>query len=134
MTASTRAIELADIAAKAADKRLGFDIVALDVSNNMPLTDIFLLVSGRNERMVLSIADEIEDAMRDIGQRTLRREGRREGRWVLLDFNDIVVHVFHEEERTFYGLERLWNDAPVVKLDLGEGDVAAEQPNQAEQS
>ncbi len=134
MTASTRAIELADIAAKAADKRLGFDIVALDVSNNMPLTDIFLLASGRNERMVLSIADEIEDAMRDIGQRTLRREGRREGRWVLLDFNDIVVHVFHEEERTFYGLERLWNDAPVVKLDLGEGDAAADQPNQAEQS
>ncbi|MBF4459610.1 MULTISPECIES: ribosome silencing factor [unclassified Pseudoclavibacter] len=134
MTASTRAIELADIAAKAADKRLGFDIVALDVSNNMPLTDIFLLVSGRNERMVLSIADEIEDAMRDIGQRTLRREGRREGRWVLLDFNDIVVHVFHEEERTFYGLERLWNDAPVVKLDLGEGDAVATEPNQAEQS
>lgn len=134
MTASTRAIELADIAARAADKRLGFDIVGLDVSNNMPLTDIFLLVSGRNERMVLSIADEIEDAMRDIGQRTLRREGRREGRWVLLDFNDIVVHVFHEEERTFYGLERLWNDAPVVKLDLGEGDAAATEPNQAEQS
>lgn len=133
MTASTRAIELADIAAKAADKRLGFDIVALDVSNNMPLTDIFLLVSGRNERMVLSIADEIEDAMRDIGQRTLRREGRREGRWVLLDFNDIVVHVFHEEERTFYGLERLWNDAPVVKLDLGEGDDASGQ-DQAELS
>ncbi|PPG32454.1 ribosome silencing factor [Pseudoclavibacter sp. RFBG4] len=134
MTASTRAIELADIAARAADKRLGFDIVGLDVSNNMPLTDIFLLVSGRNERMVLSIADEIEDAMRDIGQRTLRREGRREGRWVLLDFNDIVVHVFHEEERTFYGLERLWNDAPVVKLDLGEGDAAATESNQAEQS
>ncbi|PPG30719.1 ribosome silencing factor [Pseudoclavibacter sp. RFBB5] len=123
MTASTRAIELAHVAAKAADKRLGFDIVALDVSNNMPLTDIFLLVSGRNERMVLSIADEIEDAMRDIGQRTLRREGRREGRWVLLDFNDIVVHVFHEEERMFYGLERLWNDAPVVKLDIGAEDA-----------
>ncbi|MBS3179564.1 MULTISPECIES: ribosome silencing factor [unclassified Pseudoclavibacter] len=123
MTASTRAIELAHVAAKAADKRLGFDIVALDVSNNMPLTDIFLLVSGRNERMVLSIADEIEDAMRDIGQRTLRREGRREGRWVLLDFNDIVVHVFHEEERMFYGLERLWNDAPVVKLDIGADDA-----------
>ncbi|NYF14614.1 MULTISPECIES: ribosome silencing factor [Pseudoclavibacter] len=123
MTASTRAIELAHVAAKAADTRLGFDIVALDVSNNMPLTDIFLLVSGRNERMVLSIADEIEDAMRDIGQRTLRREGRREGRWVLLDFNDIVVHVFHEEERMFYGLERLWNDAPVVKLDIGADDA-----------
>lgn len=123
MTASTRAIELAHVAAKAADTRLGFDIVALDVSNNMPLTDIFLLVSGRNERMVLSIADEIEDAMRDIGQRTLRREGRREGRWVLLDFNDIVVHVFHEEERMFYGLERLWNDAPVVRLDIGADDA-----------
>lgn len=130
MTASTRAIELADVAAKAADKRLGFDIVALDVSNNMPLTDIFLLASGRNERMVLSIADEIEDTMRDIGQRTLRREGRREGRWVLLDFNDIVVHVFHEEERMFYGLERLWNDAPVVKLDLGDDSNEPEQEEQ----
>ncbi|WP_424465346.1 ribosome silencing factor [Pseudoclavibacter helvolus] len=134
MTASTRAIELANVAAQAADKRLGFDIVALDVSNNMPLTDIFLLVSGRNERMVLSIADEIEDAMRDIGQRTLRREGRREGRWVLLDFNDIVVHVFHEEERMFYGLERLWNDAPVVKLDLGDGDADSAAPDQAAQN
>ncbi|MGO2751269.1 MAG: ribosome silencing factor [Pseudoclavibacter sp.] len=133
MTASTRAIELADVAAKAADKRLGFDIVALDVSNNMPLTDIFLLASGRNERMVLSIADEIEDAMRDIGQRTLRREGRREGRWVLLDFNDIVVHVFHEEERMFYGLERLWNDAPVVKLDVGD-DSGSDESEQAEQN
>lgn len=134
MTASTRAIELANVAAQAADKRLGFDIVALDVSNNMPLTDIFLLVSGRNERMVLSIADEIEDAMRDIGQRTLRREGRREGRWVLLDFNDIVVHVFHEEERMFYGLERLWNDAPVVKLDLGDDDADSAAPDQAAQN
>lgn len=126
MTASTRAIELAHVAAKAADKRLGFDIVALDVSNNMPLTDIFLLVSGRNERMVLSIADEIEDAMRDIGQRTLRREGRREGRWVLLDFNDIVVHVFHEEERVYYGLERLWKDCPVVPLEIPTPAHAAE--------
>ena len=134
MTASTRAIELANIAAQAADKRLGFDIVGLDVSNNMPLTDIFLLASGRNERMVLSIADEIEDAMRDIGQRTLRREGRREGRWVLLDFNDIVVHVFHEEERMFYGLERLWNDAPVVKLDLVDADAEADESEQAEEN
>jgi len=118
MTATDRAIHLAGVAARAADERKGSDILALDVSGTLPLTDVFVLASGTNERMVLSIAEEIEDALAEEGVKAIRREGREEGRWVLLDFNDIVVHVFHEEERIYYGLERLWRDAPVVPIDL----------------
>lgn len=118
MTASTRALELVAAAATAADERSGFDLVALDVSGRLPLTDVFLIASGRNERMVLSIAEEIEEALHKLGQKALRREGRELGRWVLLDFGDLIVHVFHEEDREFYGLERLWNDAPIVPLNI----------------
>lgn len=125
MTATERALDLIRLAAKAADDRSGFDLVALDVSENLPLTDAFLLVSARNERMVLSIAEEIDDRLREeAGQRVLRREGQDLGRWVLLDFGDIVVHVFHEEDRLYYSLERIWRDAPVIDLQLPEGDAA----------
>lgn len=128
MTATDRALELIRTAAAAADERSGFDLVGLDVSENMPLTDAFLLVSGRNERMVLSIADEVEDRLRvEHGQKALRREGLQLGRWVLLDFGDIVVHVFHEEDRLFYGLERIWRDAPVIDLQLDANEQAVAQ-------
>ncbi len=120
MTASDRAISLTQVAARAADAKQGDDIVALDVSGPLPLTDVFLLVTGRNERNVQSIAGEVEDRMIEAGAKPLRREGRAEGRWILLDFGDVVVHVFHEEERLFYSLERLWKDCPVVPLALGE--------------
>ena len=69
---------------------------------------------GRSERNVAAIADEIEDKLLEAGHKRLRREGRQESRWVLLDFGDLVVHVFHEQERVYYGLERLWKDCPVV--------------------
>lgn len=118
MTASDRARELARLAARAADAKKAEDLVALDVSGPMPLTDIFLIASGDNERNVLAIAGAVEEALIDAGAKPLRREGRSEGRWVLLDFGDIVVHVFHEEDRLFYSLERLWKDAPVVPLEL----------------
>jgi ribosome-associated protein len=118
VTASDHARELTRIAARAADSKQGEDLVALDVSEPLPLTDIFLLASGRNERNVLSIASEVEDKLNEAGVKTLRREGRAEGRWVLLDFGDLVVHVFHEEDRMYYSLERLWKDCPVVPLDL----------------
>ena len=118
MTASDRARELLSIAALAADAKQGEDLVALDVSGPLPLTDIFLLATGRNERNVQSIAGEVEDKLNEAGVKTLRREGRAEGRWVLLDFGDLVVHVFHEEDRMYYALERLWKDCPVVPLDL----------------
>jgi ribosome-associated protein len=118
LTASDRALELVRIAAAAADDKSGEDLVALDVSGPLPLTDVFLLVTGRNERNVQSIAGEVEDKLNEAGVKTLRREGRAEGRWVLLDFGDLVVHVFHEEDRMYYALERLWKDCPVVPLDL----------------
>ncbi|MCU1418143.1 MAG: rsfS [Schumannella sp.] len=118
MTASDRALELVRIAAAAADDKSGEDIVALDVSGPLPLTDVFLLATGRNERNVQAIAGEVEDKLNQSGVKTLRREGRAEGRWILLDFGDLVVHVFHEEDRMYYALERLWKDCPVVPLDL----------------
>jgi ribosome-associated protein len=118
VTASPRAIEIVNIAALAADSKQAEDLVALDVSGPLPLTDIFLLATGRNERNVLAIAAEIEDKLNEAGIKTLRREGRQEGRWVLLDFGDIVVHVFHEEDRLYYSLERLWKDCPVISLEL----------------
>lgn len=118
MTASDHARELVRIAALAADSKQAEDLVALDVSEPLPLTDIFLLASGRNERNVLAVAAEVEDKLNEAGVKTLRREGRAEGRWVLLDFGDLVVHVFHEEDRMYYSLERLWKDCPTVPLDL----------------
>ena len=118
MTASDRARELLSVAALAADSKQGEDLVALDVSGPLPLTGVFLLVSGRNERNVQAIASEVEDKLLEIGAKALRREGRAEGRWVLLDFGDLVVHVFHEEDRMYYSLERLWKDCPVIPLNL----------------
>lgn len=117
MTASPQAIELLQRAATAADSKQAEDLVALDVSGPLPLTDIFLLATGRNERNVQAIAGEIEDQLIASGVKTIRREGRQEGRWVLLDFGDLVVHVFHEEDRMYYSLERLWKDCPVIPLE-----------------
>jgi len=116
--ASDRALELVQAAAEAADDKQAADPVALDVSALLPFTDAFLLLSGRNERQVNAIADAIEERLLTDGAKRLRREGAGEGRWVLLDFGEIVVHVFHEEERLYYSLERLWRDCPVIPLRL----------------
>nr|WP_254281344.1 ribosome silencing factor [Frigoribacterium sp. VKM Ac-2836] len=106
------------IAARAADDKQADDLVALDVSGPLPLTDVFLLATGRSERNVVAIAGEIEDKMLEAGVKTLRREGRAEGRWILLDFGDVVAHVFHDEDRQYYALERLWSDCPTIPLDV----------------
>ena len=118
MTATDQARDMLRIAAQAADSKGGEDLVALDVSGPLPLVDIFLLVTGRSERNVAAIADEIEDKLLEAGHKRLRREGRQESRWILLDFGDLVVHVFHEQERMYYGLERLWKDCPVVPVEV----------------
>ena len=118
MTASAHARDLLQAATLAADSKQAENLVALDVSGPMPLTDIFLLASGRNERNVVSIADAIEDALLERGSKTLRREGKSEGRWILLDFGDLIVHVFHEEDRMYYSLERLWKDCSVLPIDV----------------
>ncbi|MGM0385284.1 MAG: ribosome silencing factor [Actinomycetota bacterium] len=116
MTASERATELAVLAARAGSARKAEDIVALDVSERLMLTDVFLVMSGTNERQVSAIVDAVEERLAEAGARALRREGRRQARWVLLDFGEVVVHVQHEEDREFYALERLWRDCPVVPL------------------
>jgi ribosome-associated protein len=118
VTASENAHELLRLAAVAADAKLAEDLVALDVSEPLPLADIFLLATGSNERNVLAIASEIEDRLAAAGHKPLRREGRSEGRWVLLDFGDLVVHVFHAEDRMYYSLERLWKDCPAIPIEL----------------
>ena len=122
MSASPKAVEIAQIAARAAVAKLALDPVAFDVSERLAITDIFLIVAATNERQVGAIVDAIEEALLAAGVKTVRREGDRENRWVLLDFLDTVVHVQHTEERALYGLERLWKDCPAI--DLGELEPA----------
>ena len=116
MTAAPEAVELIDVAARAAADKLAQNLIAFDVSDQLAITDAFLLASAPNDRQVRAIVDEIEDKLREAGAKRIRREGEREGRWVLLDYGVIVVHVQHEEERQFYALERLWRDCPVLEL------------------
>ena len=103
-------------AAQAAADKLADDIVAFDVSDQLAITDAFLVCSASNDRQVRSIVDAIEERLRDLDAKPVRREGEREGRWVLLDYIDVVVHVQHEEDRVFYALERLWKDCPTIPL------------------
>jgi ribosome-associated protein len=119
VTATPRAIELTEIAALAAADKLAQDIVAYDVSEQLAITDAFLLCSGANDRQVRSIIDEVELRLRQAGASLVRREGEREGRWVLLDYLDIVVHVQNKEERVYYALERIWKDCPQIPLPEG---------------
>lgn len=116
MTATDHAVELAVAAARAGSDKLGTRIVAFDVSDQLAITDVFVIISGSNDRQVKAIVEEVEKRMRDTGTKPLRREGERDGRWVLIDYGEIVVHVQHEEEREFYALERLWRDCPTIAL------------------
>jgi ribosome-associated protein len=116
VTATPRAVELVETAALAAADKLADAIIAYDVSDQLTITDAFLLCSASNDRQVHAIVDEVELRMKQAGAPLVRREGEREGRWVLLDYLDIVVHVQHVEERTYYALERLWKDCPQITL------------------
>lgn len=109
--------ELAVLAAEAAAEKKAEDIVVLDVADTLVITGYFVIATGRNDRQVRTIADEVEDVLRERGGvKPIGREGQREGRWVLLDFGELVVHVFQPDEREFYRLEKLWADAPRVAL------------------
>lgn len=116
MSASPRAIELAMAAGAAAQDKLAEDVVALDVTGQLALTDVFVIASAPNERQVSSIVDGVSDSLNQLQAKPLRREGVRESRWVLLDFGDIIVHVMHAEDRKYYDLERLWKDCPDIAL------------------
>jgi ribosome-associated protein len=116
MTASARSVELAESAAIAAADKLADDIAILDVSDQLVITDCFVLASAPNDRQVKAVVDGVEERLLTLGAKPVRREGERDGRWVLLDYVDIVVHVQHSEERTYYALERLWKDCPTLPL------------------
>lgn len=116
MTATDRAIELARAAASAAADKIATDIVALDVSEHLVITDAFVVASAPNDRQVRAIVEEIEERLQALGAKPIRREGLREGRWVLIDFGEVVVHVQHDEDREYYALERLWRDCPPIEL------------------
>jgi ribosome-associated protein len=122
MTATEEAISLARIAAQAAADKLATDIVLIDVSDRLAITDVFVVATGNNERQVEAIVDSVEEKARLAEHKPIRREGHRDGRWVLLDYGDVVVHVQHSEERVFYALERLWKDCPFLPFT----DAAAE--------
>lgn len=118
MSATDEAIQTTRVAARAASAKLGRQIVAFDVSEQLAITDVFLVVSARNERQVNAIVDAVEEKLLAEGRKPTRREGHREARWVLLDYLDVVVHVQHDEERELYSLERLWRDCPRIELEL----------------
>jgi ribosome-associated protein len=114
-TAANESRERAIAAARAAASKLAADIVILDVRNLIVITDYFVIATGGTERQVRTIVEAVEKELKDAGERPLRREGQSEGRWVLLDYVDVVVHVFAQEERGYYDLERLWRDAPTLE-------------------
>ena len=116
MPATDLAVELVHAAAQAASDKLADNIIAFDVSEKLAITDAFVLCSADNDRQVKAIVDAIEERLRLMDAKPVRREGQREGRWVLLDYIDIVVHVQHEDERTYYALERIWRDCPVIPM------------------
>lgn len=127
MTATAEAVRMAQVAALAADEKLATNVVVLDVSEQLVITDCFVIASAPNERQVNAIVDNVEEKLREAGHKPVRREGTREGRWVLLDYVEVVVHIQHSDERDFYGLERLWKDCPPVAVDgLGESPAPAE--------
>lgn len=119
MTASERTIELTTAAAMAASDKLAQDVIAFDVTEQLAIADVFLLCSGATDRQVKAIVDSVQERLLPLDGRPLRREGEREGRWVLLDYGDLVVHVMQTEDRAYYALERLWKDCPAVDVAVG---------------
>ncbi|WP_285690155.1 ribosome silencing factor [Actinoplanes sp. NBRC 103695] len=114
MPVTERALELAMAAAQAAADKKAQDIVIIDVGEQLAITDAFVIASASNERQVSAIVDAVEEALLNLPEKAkpVRREGERQGRWVLLDFIDVVVHIQHAEEREFYALDKLWKDCP----------------------
>jgi ribosome-associated protein len=112
--------EVAIAAARAAVGKQGEDVTVLDVRSVIVITDFFVIVSGGSARQVRTITESIESALKELGVKPVRREGETEGQWVLLDYVDVVVHVFGEEERRYYDLERLWKDAGTLTWEDGD--------------
>ena len=122
MPASKSVLELTQIAARAAADKFGDEMVAVDLSDQMVLSEVFLIITGQNKPMLQSIADEVEEKLRQVGEKPARREGTDE--WILLDYSDLVVHIQSKELRGYYMLDRLWNDCPIIDLDVVKEEAA----------
>jgi ribosome-associated protein len=122
MPASKSVIALTQVAARAIAEKLGTDMIALDLSDQLVLSEVFLIATGGNVRQVDSIADFVEEKLREIGEKPARREGTEE--WVLLDYSDLVVHIQSTTLRNYYMLDRLWNDCPRIELDIVREEIA----------
>lgn len=122
MPASSKVIESVQVAARAASDKFGKDMVALDLSDQSVLSEVFLIITGSNIPQVEAIADHVEEKMRAIGEKPLRRETSEE--WILLDYSDLVVHIQSENLRKYYMIDRLWNDCPRITLDIVEEEAA----------
>ena len=122
MPASKSVIALTQVAARAIAEKLGTDMIALDLSDQLVLSEVFLIATGGNVRQVDSIADFVEEKLREIGEKPARREGTEE--WVLLDYSDLVVHIQSTTLRNYYMLDRLWNDCPRLELDVVREGIA----------
>ena len=115
MSASKAAREITQIAAHAVLEKLGHDLVAIDMSEQLVLCEVFLIASGHNSPQISAIADEVERKLHEVGQKPARRENGAE--WILIDYTDLVVHIQTDELRRYYMLDRLWNDCPTIPLD-----------------
>ncbi len=122
MPASNACVERTQIAARAAADKFGTELVALDLSEQSVLSEVFLIITATNTKMVDSIADEVEEKLRLAGDKPMRREGTAE--WILLDYSDLVVHIQSSELRRYYMLDRLWNDCPKIELDVVKEEAA----------
>jgi ribosome-associated protein len=116
VAATAESIALTTAAARAAADKLAEDIVAFDVSEQLAIADVFLLCSAPNDRQVSAVVDAVEETLAGLGSKPARREGQQQGRWILLDYLDVVVHVLLDEDRAYYSLERLWRDCPAIPL------------------
>jgi ribosome-associated protein len=122
MPASKSVTELTQVAARAIADKFGTEMIAIDLSDQMVLSEVFLIATGANVRQVDAIADEVEEKLRLLGEKPARREGTDE--WILLDYSDLVVHIQSAELRRYYMLDRLWNDCPTIELDVVKENVA----------
>jgi len=122
MPASKSVIDLTQVAARAVAEKLGTEMIALDLSDQLVLSEVFLIATGANVRQVDSIADFVEEKLRELGEKPARREGTEE--WVLLDYSDLVVHIQSTTLRNYYMLDRLWNDCPRIELDIVREEIA----------
>ena len=122
MPASKSVTELTQVAARVISDKFGTEMIAIDLSDQMVLSEVFLIATGANVRQVDAIADEVEEKLRLIGEKPARREGTDE--WILLDYSDLVVHIQSADLRRYYMLDRLWNDCPTIELDVVKENVA----------